>query len=95
MKKELADYLNRGATKLKAKQPKRMSSMTTRDVFVLRDIVTMILGDDELRRQVRVCAGVSNAEMRRVEKGLNVACHEYLEEDLKKIDAILSIRTNP
>jgi hypothetical protein len=80
MKKELADYMNKEAKKTKAKQPVRMSSIPSKDIFVLRDIIDVILGDDELRKQFRICAGVSTAEMKRAEKSLNVACNAYLDE---------------
>jgi hypothetical protein len=87
MKKELADYLNKEAVKTKAKQPVRMSSIPSKDIFVLRDIVDMILEDDDLRKGFRIVASVP--EMRRVVKGLNVACNAYLDHDLKMIDGCL------
>lgn len=89
MKKELADYMNRETKKLKAKQPLRMSSIPAKDVFALRDIIGVILGDDELRKQFRICAGVSTAEMKRAEKSLNVACNEYLDHDLANTAAMI------
>jgi hypothetical protein len=89
MKKELADYLNKEATKTKAKQPVRMSSIPCRDVFALRDIVDVILGDDELRKRFRQCAGVSVPEMNRAVKSLNVACNAYIDHDLEMIDRYL------
>jgi len=78
MKKELADYLNKEAKKTKASQPVRMSSIPCKDIFVLRDIVDMILQDDDLRKGFRIVASVP--EMRRALKGLNVACNAYLDE---------------
>lgn len=59
----------------------RMSSIPSRDVFVLRDIVHMILGDDELRKGFRK-AVASTAEMRRAVTSLNTACNAYIDEDL-------------
>jgi len=88
MKKELADYMNKEATKTKAKQPVRMSSIPAKDVFVLRDIVNMILGDDDLRKGFRDVVA-STAEMKRASKSLDKACKEYLDHDLKMIDGCL------
>jgi len=88
MKKEMANYLNKETKKLKAKQPVRMSSIPSKDVFVLRDIMNMILDDDDLRAGFRR-AVASTAEMRRAVNSLNGACKAYLDEGIAKIDGFL------
>jgi len=61
------------------KKKQRMSSIPSKDIFVLRDMVNMILDDEELRRYFSKCVA-STAEMKRAVKGLNTACNQYLDE---------------
>lgn len=59
----------------------QMSEIPVRDVFVLRDIVQLILEDEDLRRGFNR-AVASTAEMKRAVKILNRACDEHILDEL-------------
>ena len=68
------------------KKEQKMSSIPTRDVFILKDIVNTILEDDDLRRSFNKCVA-STAEMKRAVKGLNKVANESLDKELAAIDS--------